>query len=339
MAQRICSIEACPGAIWARGWCRIHYSRWYDHGDPLAAATRVSSYRGAACKVDDCAVPARVRGWCKAHYQAWLKRGDPLGSAPKRPVRLCDYPDCENKHKTGGYCEQHARQVRGGRPVGPILPNGERRRIYSLDHSYFDEISDERRAYWLGFITADGCVRHVDGRSILSVALKVGDSGHLRSLCDDLGSDRPILFSKRSEAAVHFNSEPIAAALGRLGVGPRKTATVLPWNGPADLMPHYWRGLFDGDGCLHRQSRTRKWTLNVVGSEACVAAFAGWAREVTGSRAAVRPLAGCHGWAVGGTLKPQLLAEALYVNAEIALPRKQVLADELLALDFGRPAT
>jgi hypothetical protein len=208
---------------------------------------------------------------------------------------------------------------------------------YALDYGYFDEISDERRAYWLGFITADGYIRDADQRSALVVDLKVGDSGHLQSLCDDLRSDRPILFA-RSEAIVAFNSKQIVAALGRHGVRPCKSATIEPWNGPAELMPHYWRGLFDGDGCLHRQSGTRKWTLNVVGSQACVTAFAGWARTVCGSNAAVRPLAGCYGWAVGGTLKPQMLAEALYANAEIALPRKRALADELLAKDFGRPA-
>jgi hypothetical protein len=329
-----CAVEDCGVPAKSRGWCRVHYGRWYDYGDPLAVASRVRAYGGALCGVEGCDAEAAARGWCWKHYQAWRKWGDPLGSVPERPVRLCDYPGCEGKHRTGGYCESHARQARDGRPVGPILPPSERHRLYTLDHGYFDEISDEHRAYWLGFITADGCVTQPEGRRILQVQLKASDGGHLRTMCDDLGSDRPVIFSKRSEASVAFNSEPIADALARVGIGPRKTGIVEPWDGPAELMPHYWRGMVDGDGCLHRQSRNGKWALSLVGSEACVRGFAAWAHEMCGSDARPQLAQGCWYWAVGGTYKPQMLARALYAGADIALPRKQALADTLCAVDF-----
>ena len=29
-----CSIPECPKPAWARGWCRMHYSRWHLHGSP-----------------------------------------------------------------------------------------------------------------------------------------------------------------------------------------------------------------------------------------------------------------------------------------------------------------
>lgn len=31
-----CKIDACERPVQARGWCRLHYSRWYFLGDPLA---------------------------------------------------------------------------------------------------------------------------------------------------------------------------------------------------------------------------------------------------------------------------------------------------------------
>lgn len=31
----ICSIPQCERDRYARSWCSLHYSRWYDHGDPL----------------------------------------------------------------------------------------------------------------------------------------------------------------------------------------------------------------------------------------------------------------------------------------------------------------
>lgn len=35
IGMQTCSIEGCPGAVKSRGWCRVHYLRWYFHGDPL----------------------------------------------------------------------------------------------------------------------------------------------------------------------------------------------------------------------------------------------------------------------------------------------------------------
>jgi hypothetical protein len=33
--MRTCSIPGCAGRHYSRGWCHMHYSRWYKHGDPL----------------------------------------------------------------------------------------------------------------------------------------------------------------------------------------------------------------------------------------------------------------------------------------------------------------
>lgn len=32
MAERICSIDGCDRPSRRRGWCTMHYSRWYEHG-------------------------------------------------------------------------------------------------------------------------------------------------------------------------------------------------------------------------------------------------------------------------------------------------------------------
>jgi hypothetical protein len=38
-AKRICSISGCNKPIQARGWCKRHYQRWRNHGNPLAGRT------------------------------------------------------------------------------------------------------------------------------------------------------------------------------------------------------------------------------------------------------------------------------------------------------------
>ena len=40
------------------------------------------------------------------------------------------------------------------------------------------------------------------------------------------------------------------------GITAKKTDALQPWDGPADLMPHYWRGLIDGDGSITHQRAT-----------------------------------------------------------------------------------
>lgn len=338
--RNTCSIEGCGEPSHGHGYCRVHYANWNVNGDPLDFARRRNrpGAPAAPCTLPGCREPQVSRGWCKPHYMLWFKHGDPLWTAPERTVRLCSYPGCDARHRAYGYCDSHAAQVRNGRPAGPILAPSERRRRYSLNQSYFDEITDERRAYWLGFITADGCVHRSDRKASLSVMLKASDSGHLQTLCDDLGSDRPVLFY-RNEATVSFPSVPLADALERLGVTPRKSATVRPWNGSTELMPHYWRGLIDGDGSLGRvRSRPWKWTVSLVGSEACVNGFAAWAREVCGSTSTVSPKPGCYSWAVAGNAKPTALARALYSGATVALPRKLELAQQLITGDLRSAA-
>lgn len=34
MAERICSMEDCDDPAYARGWCKVHYKRWWKKGDP-----------------------------------------------------------------------------------------------------------------------------------------------------------------------------------------------------------------------------------------------------------------------------------------------------------------
>lgn len=37
MPDRTCSIDGCGKPFLARGWCRKHYQRWRNNGDPLKA--------------------------------------------------------------------------------------------------------------------------------------------------------------------------------------------------------------------------------------------------------------------------------------------------------------
>jgi hypothetical protein len=239
------------------------------------------------------------------------------------------------------YCPPHARQLLRGEELRPLPPRGTTRK-YAIDHHFFDDIDTEEKAYWLGFITADGCIVN---SSAITINLQAADAGHLEKLSASLSSDYPVRLgpgskSSRGNARWHANSMPIVGALDALGVTPRKSATAVPWDGPADLMPHYWRGMVDGDGGIgsfrgRRSSATKQCSVHLAGSRACVEAFARWASDICGSRAQPKSRAhskDCWCWVVGGNRMAPLVVRELYDGCTVSLDRKQVLADAILAM-------
>jgi hypothetical protein len=51
MGERMCSVEGCPGQAKTRGWCGMHYQRWFKHGDPSTVSRAVRPDHEAAAAV------------------------------------------------------------------------------------------------------------------------------------------------------------------------------------------------------------------------------------------------------------------------------------------------
>jgi hypothetical protein len=301
MGKRTCSIDTCEGPVVGRGWCSRHYQAWQKYGDPLAGGHKTGRRRGV-CSIEDCDEVRAGLGWCSAHYNMWRRHGDP-----------------------------------------EWVPGPGARRTYALDDYFFDNIDTEAKAYWLGFITADGCVQAgrygASGwqRHQLYVKLKASDAGHLEKLKADMAAENPVRFVPQAGQAgpavdIALSSRQLTESLIRLGVTPRKSLTATPWTGPAHLMRHYWRGMFDGDGSIGRNPAPRpKWRLKLVGTEACVEAFRAWAAPISGSAARIRPKDNIWTWTAGGLASPQAIAREMYAGATVYLDRKYALALQLMA--------
>lgn len=83
--SRICSISGCCNSgEMKRGWCNMHYKRWYRLGNPLASS---KSTTARACSIPGCEKPIEGRGWCKAHYLKWYKYGHPLAAGKRGGAR------------------------------------------------------------------------------------------------------------------------------------------------------------------------------------------------------------------------------------------------------------
>jgi hypothetical protein len=124
----------------------------------------------------------------------------------------------------------------------------ERNRLYKLNPNLFDVIDSERKAYWWGFIYADG---NVHKRSLI-VAIKWSDISHVKKLKSFMQSESPIKRTKRlntDNARIGFTDRHLADRLRELGILPnRPRFELVPRNLPQELVHHWIRGYFDGDG-------------------------------------------------------------------------------------------
>jgi len=121
--------------------------------------------------------------------------------------------------------------------------------IYSVNHTFFDEIDTPEKAYVLGFFITDGCVVDHAGKQRLQFHLKLSDAAHLELIAAAMCLTAPVRLRPKYAELVWY-SRPQVEALARLGVMPRKSFTVgYPALRP-DLHRDFIRGLFDGDGCI-----------------------------------------------------------------------------------------
>lgn len=129
---------------------------------------------------------------------------------------------------------------------------------YNVNDNIFEKIDTEGKAYWLGFLYADGCNYQGKQGSVLKLFLAEQDKEHIKKFKLFLGADNPIAISiskdpKDSDMyGITISSKKICKDLNKLGCTPRKTFTLsFPYNiVPEELVCHFIRGYFDGDGCF-----------------------------------------------------------------------------------------
>jgi hypothetical protein len=148
---------------------------------------------------------------------------------------------------------------------------------YKINHSYFDKINTEEKAYIFGFLCADGCVSKKSS-SELRVALQSRDQEIIQKIKAKLKSNSPVKnysYKGKQYCRIGFYSEQICDDLKRYGCGIDKTIH-LKWDNikiPLKLMHHFIRGYFDGDGCLSfwmYKGKYLKCHWNITSTEAFV---------------------------------------------------------------------
>ena len=131
---------------------------------------------------------------------------------------------------------------------------------YKYDKNKFKTISTEEDAYWLGFITADGCLI---GNERLSFSLARKDRAHLEKFCIYMGLSQEDIKNiiKDSYGGAYKKDNPtnilnicsvkIVKNLRDKGIENRKSGKEKPYIcSTIELEKAYIRGLIDGDGYI-----------------------------------------------------------------------------------------
>ena len=124
-------------------------------------------------------------------------------------------------------------------------------RRHKFNEEYFRRIDTEEKAYWLGFIAADGCVYKNSNAWRLQINLKSSDKHHLEKFQAAIGSNYKIaekLVNTSEVCQLKINSKTLCEDLISLGIIQRKSLIVRMPNIKPDLIRHFIRGYFDGDG-------------------------------------------------------------------------------------------
>ncbi len=247
-----------------------------------------------------------------------------------------------------GVTKAAIRQLLITRGIPRRANNAALHRTYSCNHQYFAEPLDEERAYWIGFILADGCIAPREkGFPVLAITLKQSDRSHLVKLRRALQSNHRIISFTQGEGGygegtsgvrLHIASGPLTNALGQYGVVPQKTNGHGTPNLPARLQRHMYRGYVDGDGSLGIY-QIREWpnpSFECVGPRGFLEVFGAWLSCNAGANLN-SPLDSPNTKTMkrlryGGTRQVADIVSALYGNASVFLDRKYETAQEIIAL-------
>lgn len=141
-----------------------------------------------------------------------------------------------------------------------------RTRKHSYNLNFFNKIDNEKKAYWLGFVFADGYISNKTGEYRLKIELSIKDISHLEifknEICSTLNIKESTHFDNRlknpsKRVTLKIYSKEIVSQLISLGMVPGENHRNIVPTISEELIPHFIRGYLDGDGCITTSGRNQ----------------------------------------------------------------------------------
>lgn len=138
-------------------------------------------------------------------------------------------------------------------------------RKYKIEESFFDEINTPNKAYIMGLLHSDGSNNM--NKSTISISLQEEDKDILEQIRTEIKSEKPLEFldysnkhdfgyTYKNQYRLTMFSKHMCKELNNKGITPNKSLTIgFPHWLDKELLSHYIRGVYDGDGSIYRAYR------------------------------------------------------------------------------------
>ena len=218
-------------------------------------------------------------------------------------------------------------------------PESYRKRKYDYDTTFFKNIDSEEKAYWLGFLLADGGISATKSQWRVRIQLARCDKGHLEKFRLALKTSVPIIDGKTylkvtdkwyDNSVIKIYSKEIVQDLIELGVLPNKSAKEIVPKFDMKYIKPFIRGLFDGDGCFcHYEwlgkrciNKSTAYQFNIVSSEEVLLFVSKVFKDIFDINVVPKLGDGIYEINIGGNIQVSNIMNWLYNGSNIHLDRK-----------------
>lgn len=200
---------------------------------------------------------------------------------------------------------------------------------YLIDKHIMDKIDTEEKAYWLGFFYADAY--NNERRARIVIELQERDRAHLVKCANFFGHPRePFKQIKNGGKYIAYrlelNSRHLSNTLKQHGCHQTKSFNItFPEFLSKDLIHHFVRGYFDGDGCIYVNTSCDQLGIEIVSTREMVDELHNILKTIeVNSYINTRKRYTNNTWRIesGGSKQILRFCEWLYKDATIFLDRK-----------------
>ena len=214
---------------------------------------------------------------------------------------------------------------------------------YKADYDKFEIIDSCEKAYWLGFLAADGCNYWRETNATILINIHQKDRVHLEKFKVFMDSNVPIKdfiqncgFSNNTPMSkITFNSKKMSQDLSDKGIVPRKSLILKPPKIDEQYYLPFILGYFDGDGSIYCTSQN-EFCINIVGTKEILEWINGILHISTSLEKRNDDEKNNYYIRCGGFQKPYKIMKMLYESSQVYLDRKYQIFKTLETVVLNR---
>ena len=211
---------------------------------------------------------------------------------------------------------------------------------YTYNKDFFENIDTEEKAYWLGFMFADGYIVNNEnryGEDEFGLTLAEDSLDSIKKFKKSLRATNPIRYDKSKEKGqtsvkLVLRSQKTVNDLIDKGCVKQKSLILQPPKKvPEKLLSHFIRGFFDGDGSLMKYNYNNYTSYQIEFTTTYEMAI--WLREIFGKGDVRKEKRRDFTWyySIGGNRQVLDICHYMYDEATIWMDKKYARYQELLA--------